>query len=212
MIVRICFRVNRLKKESLWFKIDKRNIAELSNLNLDNLAAWFDGIELRLSDKQNAIAKDVLKEIRERLQFLLDVGLTYLSLNRPSKSLRKLYGPYQRVERYFKQKFIAKFRKDCIKGLLADREFIGNDWVKWLKDEHISFVIRRRNNLFSNKLLNKPNGVFFITNRAAQEIFLIQTYLMKFLKKQYLTLLELKLPMVVLLVEMKVVSLFAQHD
>ncbi|MEO7306337.1 MAG: excinuclease ABC subunit UvrA [Ferruginibacter sp.] len=77
----------RLKKESLWFKIDKRNIAELSNLNLDNLAAWFDGIELRLSDKQNAIAKDVLKEIRERLQFLLDVGLTYLSLNRSSKSL-----------------------------------------------------------------------------------------------------------------------------
>lgn len=77
----------RLKKESLWFKIDKRNIAELGNLNLDNLAAWFDGLELRMSDKQNAIAKDVLKEIRERLQFLLDVGLTYLSLNRPSKSL-----------------------------------------------------------------------------------------------------------------------------
>ena len=77
----------RLKKESLWFKVDKRNIAELGNLNLDNLAAWFDGIELRLSDKQNAIAKDILKEIRERLQFLLDVGLTYLSLNRPSKTL-----------------------------------------------------------------------------------------------------------------------------
>jgi len=77
----------RLKKESLWFKFDNRNIAELSNLNLDNLAAWFDGIELRINDKQNAIAKDVLKEIRERLQFLLDVGLTYLSLNRPSKSL-----------------------------------------------------------------------------------------------------------------------------
>ena len=77
----------RLKKESLWFKIDNRNIADLSNLNLDNLAAWFDGVELRLNNKQNAIAKDVLKEIRERLQFLLDVGLTYLSLNRPSKSL-----------------------------------------------------------------------------------------------------------------------------
>lgn len=77
----------RLKKESLWFKVDKRNIAELSELNLDNLAAWFDGIELRLNDKQNAIAKDVLKEIRERLQFLLDVGLTYLTLNRSSKSL-----------------------------------------------------------------------------------------------------------------------------
>jgi excinuclease ABC subunit A len=77
----------RLKRESLWFKIDNRNIAELSNLNLDNLAAWFDGLELRMNDKQNSIAKDVLKEIKERLQFLLDVGLTYLSLNRPSKSL-----------------------------------------------------------------------------------------------------------------------------
>ncbi len=77
----------RLKKESLWFKVDERNIAELCHMNLDNLAAWFDGIELRLSNKQNKIAKDVLKEIRERLQFLLDVGLTYLSLDRPSKTL-----------------------------------------------------------------------------------------------------------------------------
>ncbi len=77
----------RLRKESLWFKIDKRNIAELCAMNLDNLAAWMDGLELRLNNKQNAIAKDVLKEIGERLQFLLDVGLTYLSLNRPSKTL-----------------------------------------------------------------------------------------------------------------------------
>jgi excinuclease ABC subunit A len=77
----------RLRRESLWFRVDNRNIAELSNMNLDNLAAWLDGIELRLSKKQNAIAKDILKEIRERLQFLLDVGLTYLTLNRPTKSL-----------------------------------------------------------------------------------------------------------------------------
>jgi excinuclease ABC subunit A len=77
----------RLKKESLWFKVNGRNIAELGNLNLDNLAAWFDGIELMLDNKQNTIAKDVLKEIRERLQFLLDVGLTYLTLYRPSRSL-----------------------------------------------------------------------------------------------------------------------------
>jgi excinuclease ABC subunit A len=77
----------RLKKESLWFKILGRNIAVLGEMNLDNLAAWFDGIELRISDKQKSIAKDVLKEIRERLQFLLDVGLTYLTLNRPSKTL-----------------------------------------------------------------------------------------------------------------------------
>jgi excinuclease ABC subunit A len=89
MELKACTSCNgdRLKKESLWFKIDKRNIAELSNLNLDNLAAWFDGIELRLTDKQNIIAKDILKEIRERLQFLMNVGLTYLSLNRPSRTL-----------------------------------------------------------------------------------------------------------------------------
>ncbi len=78
---------NRLRKESLWFKVDEKNIAELSSLNLDKLAVWFEGVEKRLSNKQNAIAKDVLKEIRDRLQFLLDVGLTYLTLNRPSKSL-----------------------------------------------------------------------------------------------------------------------------
>ena len=77
----------RLKKESCWFKIDDQNIASISNLNLDKLQQWFDGIEKRLDKKQNVIAKDILKEIRERLQFLLDVGLTYLSLNRPSRSL-----------------------------------------------------------------------------------------------------------------------------
>jgi excinuclease ABC subunit A len=77
----------RLKKESLWFKIDQKNIAELGNMNLDKLAAWFSGLESRLSDKQNAIAKDVLKEIRDRLQFLLDVGLNYLTIDRSSKSL-----------------------------------------------------------------------------------------------------------------------------
>jgi len=77
----------RLKKESLWFKVDEKNIATLSNMNLDKLMIWFNGVEKRLSTKQNAIAKDILKEIRERLQFLLDVGLTYLSLSRPSKSL-----------------------------------------------------------------------------------------------------------------------------
>ncbi|TDO27211.1 excinuclease ABC subunit A [Sediminibacterium goheungense] len=77
----------RLKKESLWFKVDEKNISELSNLNLDKLHAWFEGIEKRLDTKQNVIAKDILKEIRERLLFLLDVGLTYLSLNRPSRTL-----------------------------------------------------------------------------------------------------------------------------
>jgi excinuclease ABC subunit A len=77
----------RLKKESLWFKVAEKNIAELSAMNLDKLMVWFKDIEKRLSAKQNAIAKDVLKEIRERLQFLLDVGLTYLTINRSSRTL-----------------------------------------------------------------------------------------------------------------------------
>ncbi len=77
----------RLRKESLWFKIDNANIAELSELNLDKLMQWFDDIESRLSKRQNIIAKDIIKEIKERCQFLLDVGLTYLTMNRPSKSL-----------------------------------------------------------------------------------------------------------------------------
>ncbi|HEY6974753.1 MAG TPA: excinuclease ABC subunit UvrA, partial [Chitinophagaceae bacterium] len=89
MELKTCLACNgaRLKKESLWFKIDKKNIAELSELDLDKLMQWFTGIEKRLSEKQNIIAKDILKEIRERVQFLLDVGLTYLTLNRPARTL-----------------------------------------------------------------------------------------------------------------------------
>ncbi|MBL7729609.1 MAG: excinuclease ABC subunit UvrA, partial [Chitinophagaceae bacterium] len=69
MIVRPCDACNgaRLRKESLWFKVNGRNISELSDMNLDNMAAWFDGIELMLDNKQRTIAKDILKEIRERV-------------------------------------------------------------------------------------------------------------------------------------------------
>ncbi|MCO5237130.1 MAG: excinuclease ABC subunit UvrA [Chitinophagaceae bacterium] len=77
----------RLRKESLWFKIDGKNIAELSEMSLTGLMQWFEGIEDRLSPKQNVIAKDIIKEIRARLGFLLDVGLTYLTLIRPTRTL-----------------------------------------------------------------------------------------------------------------------------
>lgn len=89
MILKNCPTCNgaRLKKDSLWFKVNEKNIAELSRLDLDKLMVWFTNIESELSKKQNTIAKDILKEIRERLQFLLDVGLTYLTLDRSSKSL-----------------------------------------------------------------------------------------------------------------------------
>lgn len=77
----------RLRKESLWFKVDNKNIAELAENSLQQLADWFDGLEKRLDKKQQVIAKDILKEIRDRLSFLLDVGLHYLTLNRPTRTL-----------------------------------------------------------------------------------------------------------------------------
>jgi excinuclease ABC subunit A len=78
---------SRLKKESLYFKIQDKNIADLSGMDIVELAAWFKQIPDKLSEKQKLIATEILKEINDRLQFLLDVGLNYLSLNRSSKSL-----------------------------------------------------------------------------------------------------------------------------
>jgi len=77
----------RLKKESLYFKINDQNIAELAEKDITDLADWFAKLSVNLTHKQLQIASEVIKEIRTRLQFLIDVGLTYLSLNRGSKSL-----------------------------------------------------------------------------------------------------------------------------
>lgn len=77
----------RLKKQSLNFKINEKNIAELAQMDIVELGNWFEKIEKKLSEKQNIIARDVLKEIRARIGFLLDVGLDYLTLNRSSRSL-----------------------------------------------------------------------------------------------------------------------------
>ena len=77
----------RLKKESLHFKIADKNIAELAQLNIKDLSDWYEGIEERLTDRQNIIATEILKEIRKRLGFLLNVGLDYLELNRPLRTL-----------------------------------------------------------------------------------------------------------------------------
>jgi excinuclease ABC subunit A len=77
----------RLKKESLYFKIADKNIAELSELDISVLQQWFSNIEKKLDKKQLIIAKEVLKEIRSRIQFLMEVGLDYVTLNRSSKTL-----------------------------------------------------------------------------------------------------------------------------
>ncbi|MFI5135582.1 MAG: excinuclease ABC subunit UvrA, partial [Chitinophagales bacterium] len=77
----------RLKKESLFFKIYEKNIAELAEMSIAELRDWFSDLEIHLSEKQLQIGKEVLKEIRARIGFLVDVGLEYLTLNRPSRSL-----------------------------------------------------------------------------------------------------------------------------
>jgi excinuclease ABC subunit A len=77
----------RLRKESLYFKLNEKNIGELVQMDVAELSEWFADLDNHLSEKQKVIAVEVVKEITARLQFLLDVGLNYLSLNRSSKSL-----------------------------------------------------------------------------------------------------------------------------
>ncbi|GIV34636.1 MAG: UvrABC system protein A [Chitinophagales bacterium] len=90
---------SRLKKEALFFKVAGKNIAQLAQMSIAELAGWFGvahpaaeqlekfTVDEALNERQRIIAKDILKEIRMRLQFLLDVGLEYLTLNRPARSL-----------------------------------------------------------------------------------------------------------------------------
>ncbi len=77
----------RLKKESLHFKIDGHHIGELAQMDVSDLAVWFSNLEERISDRQKQIATEVLKEIKKRIGFLTQIGLTYLTLDRPMKSL-----------------------------------------------------------------------------------------------------------------------------
>ena len=77
----------RLRKESLWFKVNDKNIAALNDMHLDALQDWFKKIPAKLDKKDTQIASGILKEIDDRISFLMNVGLSYLSLSRPSKSL-----------------------------------------------------------------------------------------------------------------------------
>ena len=78
---------SRLNREAMSFRIADKNIAQLADMQLDDLYDWLDGVEEKLEMKQRAIAAEILKEIRTRLRFLLDVGLGYLSLSRASGTL-----------------------------------------------------------------------------------------------------------------------------
>ncbi|MCH8555925.1 MAG: excinuclease ABC subunit UvrA, partial [Schleiferiaceae bacterium] len=78
---------SRLRQESRYYKIAEKSIADVVHFSLDELNNWFDTLPQQLSEKQNRIATEILKELKARTQFLLDVGLSYLSLNRSSKTL-----------------------------------------------------------------------------------------------------------------------------
>ncbi len=86
---RVCPECNgfRLKKEALHYKIADKHIGELAEMDINSLAGWMNNIEEQLDDRQQVIATEILKELRKRIGFLLDVGLDYLSLNRSLKTL-----------------------------------------------------------------------------------------------------------------------------
>ena len=77
----------RLKKEAQWFRIDGKNIAEVANMDTITLGKWIDELPNKLTERQNGIAKEILREIHKRVHFLLDIGIDYLNMNRPAASL-----------------------------------------------------------------------------------------------------------------------------
>ncbi len=77
----------RLKQESLYFKIDNKDIAQISDMDISELYGWISSLSDKLDIKQSAVASDILKELKDRVGFLLDVGLEYLSLSRSTRSL-----------------------------------------------------------------------------------------------------------------------------
>jgi excinuclease ABC subunit A len=77
----------RLKKEALYFVLDNKNIGDLAKMDIEELFTWFEKLEETLTPAQKTIATEILKEINSRLSFILQVGLNYLSLNRPAGSL-----------------------------------------------------------------------------------------------------------------------------
>ncbi|MBQ6084506.1 MAG: excinuclease ABC subunit UvrA [Bacteroidales bacterium] len=77
----------RLKKEALYFRLNGKNIAELADMDVNSLSKWLDNLPKHLDEKQKEISHDILQEIKKRITFLLNVGIDYLNMNRPAKSL-----------------------------------------------------------------------------------------------------------------------------
>lgn len=89
MVKRVCDECNgsRLKKEALFFKIDHKNISQLAEMDIKTLLKWVNSVEEKLDERKKAISFETLREIRSRLNFLGDIGINYLNLNRSAQSL-----------------------------------------------------------------------------------------------------------------------------
>ena len=117
----------RLNENARCFRIDGKDISEVSAMEISELSAWLDSLPSRLDSRQNAIARDIIRELRDRVRFLLDVGLDYLSLDRPSATLSG--GEGQRIS---DEPSIGLHQRDNLK-LIAS--------LKRLRDEHNTVIV-----------------------------------------------------------------------
>ena len=183
---------SRLNKESSFFLINNKNIHDLSSLDIIDLKKWFKSVESKLSDRNKIIGSEIIKEINKRLDFLLNVGLDYLSLSRPTKSLSG--GESQRIR-------LATQIGSQLVGVLyiLDEPSIGLhqrdnskliDSLKKLRDlgntiivvEHDKEIMEKADCIIDVGPLAGKNGGEIIFNGTYKEILKTNTVTSKFLK------------------------------
>jgi len=183
---------SRLNKESSFFFINDKNIHDLSSLDIIDLKKWFKSVESKLSDRNKIIGSEIIKEINKRLDFLLNVGLDYLSLSRPTKSLSG--GESQRIR-------LATQIGSQLVGVLyiLDEPSIGLhqrdnskliDSLKKLRDlgntiivvEHDKEIMEKADCIIDVGPLAGKNGGEIIFNGTYKEILKTNTVTSKFLK------------------------------
>ncbi|MBT5393448.1 MAG: excinuclease ABC subunit UvrA [Flavobacteriaceae bacterium] len=183
---------SRLNKESSFFLINNKNIHDLSSLDIIDLKKWFKSVESKLSDRNKIIGSEIIKEINKRLDFLLNVGLDYLSLSRPTKSLSG--GESQRIR-------LATQIGSQLVGVLyiLDEPSIGLhqrdnskliDSLKKLRDlgntiivvEHDKEIMEKADCIIDVGPLAGKNGGEIIFNGTYKEILKTNTITSKFLK------------------------------
>ncbi len=191
---------SRLRKESLYFKVDDKSIADLVGMDVVELSEWLENLTERLTKKQQQISEEIIKEIRNRVQFLLDVGLNYLSLNRSSKSLSG--GEAQRIRLatqigsqlvgvlyILDEPSIGLHQRDnekLINSLIALRD-VGNSVIVV---EHDKDMIQRADHVIDIGPFAGKHGGEIISEGTPQEILLSNTLTADYLNGKK----EIKIP------------------